>query len=183
MRPTILGGVAALAAISAAPAEAKNTTLCYKAHGIRESVVKKHGKQAPGRNICRYGLPNGHKATVNQKAKYVRALKRLNAPAPQYLVKTAGPPTQPPAATMSVHFAPAGGKAACIVTHESGGNPLARNGQYSGIAQWSQEAWQRHGGTKYAATPTGATKQQQLIVLSQGLSRYGCRDWCPFDGC
>lgn len=181
MRSTILGGVVALAAISAAPAEAKNTTLCYKAHGVRESVVKKHGKQAPGRNICRYGLRSGKKPTVHQKAKYVRALKRLNY-SPQFLTVTAGPPIQPPAATMSAHLAPAG-TAACIVQHESGGNPTAQNGQYTGIAQWSPEAWQRHGGTKYAATPTGATKQQQLIVLNQGLSRYGCRDWCPYDGC
>jgi hypothetical protein len=154
--------VAALFAIAAPAASAKdNSTLCYKAHGLRAAVVQKHGKRAPGRNICRYGLKSGQKATTKQKARYVRNLKKLNV-TPKYA------PT---------------GLASCIVKSESGGNPTARNGQYSGIAQWSPEAWARHGGLKYAGSPTGATYQQQLKVLNDGLAKFGCSDWCPFDPC
>lgn len=167
-----------------APAEAKNSTLCYKAHGLRMSVIKKHGKRAPGRNICRQGVrvDSGVKsATTRQKARYVRALRSLNAPRP-YLTTTAGSPARPPAGTLTARHAPSG-LAACIVQRESSGNPNAVNGEHTGIGQWTQEAWTRHGGTRYAATPLGATYQQQLVVLSSGLARYGCRDWCPFDGC
>lgn len=73
--------------------------------------------------------------------------------------------------------------ARCIIRSESGGNPLAQNGQYKGIAQWSPEAWRRHGGLRYASTPHGATYAEQVQVLKMGLARYGCRDWCPFDPC
>lgn len=79
-------------------------------------------------------------------------------------------------------MAPAG-TASCIVQHESHGDPTATNGQYGGIAQWSPEAWQRMGGTRYAASPTQASYTQQVQVLSYGLSHYGCHDWCPYDGC
>lgn len=177
MKAIILGSIIAIAASThAAPAKA-NKTLCYKAHGIREAVVDKHGPSAPGRNICRTGNP-----TTHEKAVYVRDLKRLSSPAPPYLTKVAGPPKVGPADTMTPHYRPVG-TAACIVKNESGGNPDAQNGQYEGIAQWSQEAWERHGGLKYAPTPLAATYKQQLFVLSRGLTKFGCRDWCQFDPC
>jgi hypothetical protein len=75
------------------------------------------------------------------------------------------------------------GLASCIVHYESGGNPRAVNGIYGGIAQWSPEAWSRMGGTRFASTPTNATYAQQVQVLMDGLARFGCRDWCPFDPC
>ena len=71
----------------------------------------------------------------------------------------------------------------CIMKHESTYNPLAVNGQYKGLAQWSPEAWARHGGLKYGPTPHHATYWEQVRVLSDGLRVYGCRDWCPFDPC
>lgn len=113
---------------------------------------------------------------------YYHALLRLNSPAPAYLNIVAGMPRIPPAGTMSATFRPSG-LASCIVKHESGGNPLAQNGKYKGIAQWSPEAWSRMGGKRYASTPHGATYQEQLIILSEGLRRFGCSDWCPYDPC
>lgn len=71
----------------------------------------------------------------------------------------------------------------CIIHHESRGNPLAQNGQYKGIAQWSPEAWARHGGHKYGPTPFDATYWEQVQVLASGIRGWGCRDWCPFDPC
>jgi hypothetical protein len=71
----------------------------------------------------------------------------------------------------------------CIMRHESTYNPLAQNGKYKGLAQWSPEAWARHGGLKYGPTPHDATYWEQVRVLSDGLRMYGCRDWCPFDPC
>lgn len=71
--------------------------------------------------------------------------------------------------------------ARCIARVESTNNPQAANGIHTGLGQWSPEAWQRHGGLRFASTPRGATFDQQLIVIEQGLAKYGCRDWCPFD--
>lgn len=73
------------------------------------------------------------------------------------------------------------GLARCIAHFESTDNPQATNGSHSGLGQWTAEAWARHGGLRFASSPTGATYDQQLIVIEQGLQRYGCRDWCPFD--
>lgn len=71
--------------------------------------------------------------------------------------------------------------ARCIAKVESTWNPQAVNGIHKGYGQWSPEAWQRHGGLRFASSPLGATPDQQLIVIEQGLQRFGCRDWCPFD--
>ncbi len=164
-------------------------TLCIQAFTARTKVIAKHGKRAPGRNICRFGVREKvrHRwvtrdATVVEKGKYLRQLRNLIAPPPAYLFRGAGAPALPPAGTLSSHYAPSG-VAACIVSRESGGNPQATNGQYGGIAQWSPEAWSRMGGTRYAGSPQGASYQQQLQVLSQGLARYGTGDWSPYDGC
>lgn len=185
MRKSIAPVVAIVAALATAPASAAaNKTMCYQAHGVRAEIVQKYGKKAAGRNICRHGLRGGMKPTSGQKARYLRSLRRLNAPAPYQLIKTAGFPRVKPAGVMSPYYAPQPGSlAACIVHHESGGDPMAQNGQYHGIAQWSSEAWHRHGGGRFASDPHGATYQEQLLVLSDGLRRYGCRDWCPFDPC
>ena len=75
------------------------------------------------------------------------------------------------------------GLARCIVHYESHGNPRARNGQDHGIAQWSPEAWRRHGGHRYSRDPLYASYGQQWRILLGALRRWGCRDWCPFDPC
>lgn len=73
--------------------------------------------------------------------------------------------------------------ARCIIRVESRGDTQARNGIHLGIAQWSPEAWARHGGRRYARTPLGASYSEQLAILESALRRFGCRDWCPFDPC
>lgn len=168
---------------------------CVKAEKVREQVVKRHGKRAPGRDICKLGIikkprsergndlhPGVREPSWEKKRYYLNALRRLNAPLLTYVGVYAGKPLLPPADTMSATRYPTG-VAGCIVDHESGGYPGAVNGQYHGIAQWSPEAWARMGGLKYASDPLGATYDEQLTVLNYGLVHYGCNDWCPFDGC
>lgn len=124
--------------IEAKKPQTKKSTLCETAYGVREVVVKKHGKRAPGRNICREGLRSKYNtkwekpATVKQKAVYLRALKALNAPPPTpYAHIEAGPPSQPPAGTLSPKVrSNTGGRFAIpesIVKCESGGSYTARN--------------------------------------------------------
>jgi len=79
--------------------------------------------------------------------------------------------------------APASGLAACIVRRESSGNPQDVSGQYSGLANWSQEAWQEDGGSRYASTPTGASASQQMAVLNSALAAGKASQWTPYDGC
>lgn len=139
-------------ALVASPASA-NSTLCYKAHGVRTAVVKKHGKRAPGRNICRFGLKGGKPATSRHKAQYLRALKRLNAPAPPLLVRVAVRPFRAPAGTATASVA-AGGFASCVAQHESGGNPTTDTGNgYYGKYQFDSGTWR-------AATGLGGTADQ-----------------------
>lgn len=72
--------------------------------------------------------------------------------------------------------------ARCIARVESTNNPQAnRDGVHKGLGQWTAEAWARHGGLRFASSPLGATYDEQLIVIEQGLQGWGCRDWCPFD--
>jgi hypothetical protein len=182
MRLHLICGVLAAALLLPSTALAHDSgSIQHKDKYLRSVVIKKHGKDAPGCDLvakkCKK-WPNPKRPKIHR---YFEQLRKLAFPE-RYLVVKAGPPRQKPAGTQSAHMA-ASGLASCIVQHESGGNPMAQNGQYKGIAQWSAEAWARHGGTQYAATPHGATKQQQLMVLSNGLSKFGCRDWCPYDGC
>jgi hypothetical protein len=153
----------------------------HKNRYLRTKVIQKHGKRAPGRDIVRFGIRPGKRARHAQIHRYFEQLRKLAFPG-RYLVVRAVPPAQRPAGTQSARMS-ATGLAACIVQRESGGNPQASNGTHTGIGQWTGEAWARHGGLRYASSPLGASYQQQLQVLNDGLSRYGCRDWCPFDGC
>lgn len=152
----------------------------------RKAVIKVHGVQAAGRDIRKWGVRHKDgsvtRASFRQIQRSTYQLIRIHRPAGKYLARLAVAPSLAPSGVKSPGAAPVG-LAGCIVKYESGGDPMAQNGQYKGIAQWSPEAWARHGGTRFAATPHGATYQQQLVVLNQGLTRYGCRDWCPYDPC
>jgi hypothetical protein len=75
------------------------------------------------------------------------------------------------------------GLAACIIQHESGGNPQARNGQYEGLGQWSPAAWAQDGGTRYAPTPLGASAAQQEAVLNSEGAAGMRQQQGQYDGC
>ena len=72
---------------------------------------------------------------------------------------------------------------ACIIRKESGGDPQAVSGIYSGIGQWEQSRWESDGGLRYAPSPTGATYAQQEKVL-RGEGEAGMIDQQgQYDGC
>lgn len=187
MRRVILAAAILLAAPVPAtaadyPLPTKEAKATYS--GLWHAVKKEHGRRAPGRNIRRYGVSSHGRvrpASARELAGSIRRLRALRRP-PAFLAVRAGSPYVPPARVATAHYSPTG-LAGCIVSHESGGNPQANNGSHFGIAQWTIEAWLRHGGGRFAPTPLGASYQEQLQVLSDGLRRFGCRDWCPFDPC
>ena len=155
------------------------------------ATKKKCGSKCVGRNIRKYGVAftwvskdkerfrrGVRPATNKELARSKRQLDRLRL---SHLVPAL--PRQEPAGVMSAVTPSPTPLARCIIAHESGGNTQAVNGQYRGIAQWSQYVWTRDGGLKYSYDPRGATFSQQLEVLERGLRNHGCSDWCPFDGC
>lgn len=178
----LLSTVAAVFIIAVPAAEAHDKgSIQHKNKYLRSKVIKLHGKRAPGRDIIKYDLRNGNKPSHTKIRSYFNQLRRLAQPQ-QYLSIKAVPPTQRPAGTLTAKVA-ATGLASCVVSRESGGDTGATNGQYKGIAQWSDYVWARDGGLKYASDPRNATYQQQLEVLNAGLTNHGCADWCPYDGC
>jgi hypothetical protein len=179
----VMGIAVALVLWSGTPAQANLHTQYTRMY---HQVVHRFNKRAPGRNIDRWGVVDHHgnvrHATFHELAKSIRTMKGMLHPPVYTRVSRVGPPPIPPSGSLTPRLAPSG-LASCIVSRESGGDPTASNGSHTGIAQWSPEAWSRMGGHRYAPTPTGASYQEQLVILSDGLARYGCQDWCPFDGC
>ena len=161
------------------------------------AVRQQFGHRAPGRNIVKDGLSTGKALTDARLVTSLDVLGRMLAPPPP-------PPAPAPVATSSdstsqtpIQQAPAqqtassgngsstpsSGLTACIIQHESGGNPQAVSGQYQGIGQWSPEAWAQDGGTRYAPSPTGASYDQQLSVLNGEGTAGMQQQQAQYDGC
>jgi hypothetical protein len=176
-----IAAVAVLVLAGATGAQARPSLTSKYQHAYWQ-VVRMHGKPAAGRNIINRGYKAKGKparpATKHEKAKSLRQLRRLAHP---WTIVVPVPPAQPPSAVMATSSTSS--LAQCIIRVESGGNTQARNGQYTGIAQWSPTIWARDGGLRYASSPTGASFEEQVAVLNYGLAHHGCGDWCPYDPC
>ena len=175
-RCILLGALVALA--MPVTVQAKSPHLCEQAATVRASVVHKHGKRAPGRDICEHGMRGGRKPSNAQKARYLRALKRLDAPAPAMLVRTAVPPPVPPAGTRTAGIAP-GGTLSAIAQCESGGNPRAvsPDGAYTGLYQFDDATWRSVGGTGRAGDAPAAEQHRRAAAL------YAQRGGSPWPVC
>lgn len=188
MKKLTVALVATLLFPAAAQASTR-TDVAYSADQARHKVVMRHGADAAGRDIVKYGVrfvaadhtTQTRRAKVRELRAYRTQLVRLVHPHP-YLATHAGAPSQAPAGTQTAHYAPTG-LAACIVQRESGGDPQANNGSHFGIGQWDLATWRAHGGTRYAPTPLGASYDQQLQVLNGALAAGHSGAWTPYDGC
>jgi hypothetical protein len=161
----------ALAGVSV-PAEAKAPkTMCQRASAVRHHVVRLHGKRAPGRDICAFGVKTKHGVhfpRLGQRARYLRALKML-VRAPKYptLVRTAVPPPQPPAGTASPGVA-AGGELSSIKACESGGNYSTNTGNgFYGAYQFDLSTWHAAGGT---GNPAAASPAEQDAAAARWIA-------------
>lgn len=179
-----------LAGLTPATAVAQDVTPQHARQYAKAYYAVQHqfGHRAPGRQIVKWGFDSHHKATdaevVTSLAVLGRMLAPPPAPAPAQAVQTSQNISQPSSAPQTSSNAGAGsGLAACIIQRESGGNPQATSGQYTGIAQWSPSAWAQDGGTQYAPTPTGASAAQQMAVLNSALAAGQSGQWTPYDQC
>jgi hypothetical protein len=167
-----LGSALLATGASSDKAQAASPHLCEQAKKVRASVIVKHGKRAPGRDICRDGMRSGRKPSNVQKARYLRALKRLDAPPPQMLVRTAVPPRVPPAGTRSASVA-AGGTLSAIARCESGGNYATNTGNgFYGAYQFDLRTWQSVGGSgnPAAASPAEQDRRAAMLYAQRGSS-------------
>ena len=165
------------------PASAQAASTCEKAYTVRMAVVKKFGKRAPGRNVCRYGVKHSNgkvtPAKHSQKKRYLFALRRLNTPPVTRYVKTvAVPPRQAPAGTMSQATRYSGGGnysiPASIVHCESGGSYSAVNpssGAY-GAYQILPSTAAAHGCD--LSTPGGQDRCAAVIWATEGRGAWAC---------
>lgn len=73
----------------------------------------------------------------------------------------------------------------CVIRNESKGNSQAVNSSSgaAGIGQWIQSTWEADGGTRYASTPLGATREQQLAVLASEGQAGMEQQQGQYDGC
>ena len=84
MQRKIAVAAAIVAVAPAAETAEARRTMCMTAYPVRQAVIQKHGKRAPGRNICRYGVKvrrgKHRRPSSHEKGAYLRALRRLRQP-------------------------------------------------------------------------------------------------------
>jgi hypothetical protein len=171
----LIAATVATVAVAATPTTSQANT-CSKAYNVRSAVVKKFGKRAPGRNICRYGVLHStgrvSDATFSQKKRYLLALRKLNTKLP-YM--RAGSPRVPPAGTAT----PRGNLPYCTWGPESGGDYTAHNTSGSGASgkyQIIRGTWAAFGGTRYAPEAAQATPAQQDEIAAK-IAADGLHHW------
>ena len=123
-----------------------SSKLVKSANKHRAVVVKKEGKRAPGRDIVKYGITDGKRASCAQVREYRDTLVRLHTPAPA--------PVATASATSASTSAPAptsnGGVGNATVQCESGGDYSINTGNgYYGGYQFDSQTWDAYGDPAY----------------------------------
>ena len=183
----------AIALPAAAAAQPNPMATHYKRDYI--AVASKFGKRAPGRNIVRWGLSNGHPASKTDVLQSIGVLERMLHPAPVVHYVTTPIVTQPstyvapepapaapapadPAPTVSGPATGSGGWAipGYIVQCESGGNWGAVNPSSGagGAYQIMPSTWQAYGGS---GLPQNASPAQQSAIASKIWNSAGPSAW------
>jgi hypothetical protein len=155
--------------------------LIKSANHHRAIVVERHGNEAAGRDIVRWGRigPNQRPHPVRDCAvvrRYRAELVQLHT-VPRYstLVRTAVPPYRPPAGTATASVA-AGYPLNAIAQCESGGDPSAigGGGLYRGKYQFDFQTWASVGGSGDPAAAPEAEQDMRAAIL---YSRRGAQPW------
>lgn len=178
---TAAAGAPAMAQANAESMKPKcSKKLLRSANHHRKIVVKKHGVDAAGRDIVKYGRIRANQKTTPSKCgeikKYRKQLIVLHTEPKYYplIVRTAAKPYQAPAGTQSPSVAtPANGTLAAIRSCESGGNYSTNTGNgFYGAYQFTQSTWQSVGGSgnPAAASPAEQDKRAAMLYAQQGSS-------------
>jgi hypothetical protein len=141
MRKFILGGLLATTLLAPTPALAHDSgSVPHKDKYLRAKVYDLGA--SPGRDIVKYGVRSGKKATYGQIRAYFNTMRRMIAPPPAPVAAVAVPGNAPVAASTATSVPVSSGGGGCgdlpayIVQRESGSQGMsARNGRYGGCAQ------------------------------------------------
>jgi hypothetical protein len=164
----------------------KQDALCKRATKLRKLAIKKHGKRAPGRDICRYGMAGGKRPKRSDKLGYQQVLYRMVYPPPVVTTTTTpapvataasapAPPNAPVAPPMSGSSVPA-------CASESGTNystgPDNTNPSSGATGRYQELPMHRRpGGLCYGLdlSPAGQDKCASRIFEAQGSGAWvGC---------
>jgi hypothetical protein len=157
---------AALAAVVLSPTPAHaGLRSTYQAR--YDEVAKRHGARAPGRNILKYGMRNGRRASHRQLARSAATLKRM------LTVVRRRPPARyaAPVATLSPTRSVATTPTATPVASGGGGGC---GGGYRGLYQFDCQTWQSVGGSGDPAAASPAEQTRRAAILR---SRRGSSPW------
>jgi hypothetical protein len=138
--------------------------LCDEAAPLRKAVIKKYGRRAPGRDICRFGVRGGSLPSVKKLSDYLQTLQRQISPPAVHVVSSAYATKAPPPVT-------------------SGTTPVAQSSSTSNSGSSSLPACASESGTNYSTgsgntNPSGATGRYQIIP-STHASVCGDLGWTP----
>lgn len=125
-----------------------------------DTVAKRHGTRAPGRNIVRYGMRNGRRASNRQIARSARTLRRMltvvQAPAAPAPSSTPAPLTA--AAERSI--APT-----AVQATPTGGGGGGCGAGYRGLYQFDCQTWRSVGGSGDPAAASPAEQRRRAAIL------------------
>lgn len=176
--------VAAVALTIAVPTTALASTPTH-AHvrtynHLYQEVVTKDGIRAPGRDIVKYGLTSTKLASDSDIVKSIEIMERMVHPDVTVETETiTATPTVVPSTSDLTSLE------ACIIQHESGGNPeaVSPSGTFEGLGQWEESTWIADGGAQYASTPLGASySEQEQVLANEGVEGQE-QQQAQWDGC
>jgi hypothetical protein len=139
----------------------KQRKLCREAKPVRRSVIKKYGKQEPGRDICVQGNRDGSTPSVPKLSGYLAVLHRKLTPP---VAKSTS--AQPSSAGAAGSGGVASSTLEAIAQCESGGNPTTDTGNgFYGKYQFTLSTWQSVGGTGNPAQASEAEQDRRAAAL------------------
>ena len=151
-------------------------------------------KQKYGNPACWPGVYDANRKTIGSDPDVIRSGQRLTIPAAcdttppvevtAVVKKTAPAQTSATSARReSTSVTATSSFQACVIAHESGGNPDIWNATgHWGLYQFSEQTWIAYGGS--AAEFGHASAAEQTRIFDNAMATPGGADnWAPYDGC
>lgn len=175
----VFAAVAPASALAQAPTKAHVRAYEHAYH----AVAHKFGHRAPGRNIVKWGLSSGKKATDEEVVTSLGTLRNMLAPAP--VVRVA--PTTP-SSTQTSYTAPTATYTAPVASGGGYGSVPGVPGSFAACVALRESTNGAGSSNIYGILPSngyypGMSVAQQKQLFSSMYSHQGAAPWAPYDGC
>ena len=197
-RTTVAAAAAALALPAAATAAVPSKTV-HRYKKDYHAVAHKFGKRAPGRNIVKWGLAGGKRASAPDVRRSIDVLERMLHPRPVLHIRYTPAPAPTPAPAAIAAPAPAAPSTSSTSSTTSAAPASTSSGGYSSVpgvpagfaaCVATRESGNGAGSSNiYGIIPAsgysvaGMSVAQQKAVFSQIYAKDGRSAWSPYDGC